>query len=124
MIKLIITCVLFILLDCIYLYLTNTMAVHMIKNIQHSPVKINIPSLVILYIFDLFVFYYFIIVKKAKLHEAFLLGLCIYGVYDFTNKSILDKWTYQFAIMDTIWGGLLFLLTTFLSRLFFKNNFF
>ena len=122
--KIIITCILFILLDCIYLYFTNTMAVNMIKKIQHSPVKLNVLSLVILYIFDLFVFYYFIIIKNAKLYEAFLLGFCIYGVYEFTNKSIFDKWTYPFVIIDTLWGGLLFLLTTFLSRLFFKNNFF
>ena len=122
--KVIITSIIFILLDIIYLTSTRSITLPIIKNIQHSPLKIDVYSLIIVYIFDIFVLYYFIINKKTSLLEAFLLGSCIYGIYEFTNKSIFNKWDYSLVIIDTLWGGVLFALTTLLSRLFFKNNFF
>jgi len=122
--KIIIVSIIFILLDAIYLNFTRFITVPLIEKIQHSPITINIFSLVIVYIFDIFVLYYFIILKNLSLFEAFLLGLCVYGIYEFTNKSIFTKWNYSLVIIDSLWGGFLFLLTTFFSRLFFKNKFF
>ena len=122
--KLIVVSIIFILLDAIYLALTRSITIPLIEKIQHSAIQIDIFSLIIVYIFDIFVLYYFIIFKKLSLFEAFLLGLCVYGVYEFTNKSIFTKWNYSLVIIDTLWGGILFLLTTFFSRLFFKNNVF
>jgi len=116
--------IVFILLDAIYLTSTRSMTLPLIEKIQHSPVQIDYLSLVMVYVFDIFILYYFIILKKLSLTEAFLLGLAVYGLYEFTNKSILTKWTYWLAIMDTLWGGILFFLTTYFSRLFFKNNLF
>jgi len=122
--KLIITSIIFILLDIIYLTSTRSITLPIIKNIQHSSLKIDIYSLIMVYVFDVFVLYYFIINKKGTLLDAFLLGSCIYGIYEFTNKSIFNKWNYSLVIIDTLWGGVLFVLTTFLSRLFFKKIFF
>jgi uncharacterized membrane protein len=122
--KIIIVTIIFILLDAIYLTSTLSITKPLVENIQHSPIQLNYFSLIMVYIFDIFVLYYFIIYKNLSLVEAFLLGMCVYGVYEFTNKSILSKWTYSLAIMDTVWGGILFLLTTFFSRLFFKNKIF
>lgn len=122
--KIIITSIIFILLDVIYLTLTRSITLPIIKNIQHSSLKIDVYSLIMVYVFDIFVLYYFIINKKGTLLEAFLLGSCIYGIYEFTNKSIFNKWNYSLVIIDTLWGGALFVLTTFLSRLFFKKIFF
>ena len=122
--KLIITSIIFILLDIIYLTSTRSITLPIIKNIQHSSLKIDTYSLIIVYILDIFVLYYFIINKKTTILDAFLLGGCIYGIYEFTNKSIFNKWNYTLTIIDTLWGGILFALTTFLSRLVFKNIFF
>lgn len=33
-----------------------------------------------------------------------LYGLVVYGVYDFTNRSILDKWSLQLTLADCAWG--------------------
>ena len=33
-----------------------------------------------------------------------LLGLVVYGVYDFTNYSLLRDWTLTLALVDTAWG--------------------
>jgi len=31
-------------------------------------------------------------------------GFVVYGVYDFTNRSILDRWTLQLTLADVAWG--------------------
>jgi uncharacterized membrane protein len=31
-------------------------------------------------------------------------GLVVYGVYDFTNRSILQKWSWQLTLADLAWG--------------------
>ena len=45
-----------------------------------------------------------------------LLGLIIYGVFDFTNLAIINKYNLKIAIIDTIWGGILFTLAGFISK--------
>jgi hypothetical protein len=42
--------------------------------------------------------------------RAFLLGMCIYAVYDFTQIVTFDKYPIGFAIADTLWGGVLMAL--------------
>jgi uncharacterized membrane protein len=44
--------------------------------------------------------------KKAS--DAFLLGLAVYAVYDFTNLATLKRYDWRFAVADSIWGGVLF----------------
>jgi uncharacterized membrane protein len=36
-----------------------------------------------------------------------LYGLVVYGVYDFTNRAILEKWSLQLAVADVVWGMVL-----------------
>lgn len=33
-----------------------------------------------------------------------LVGLVVYGIYNFTNLAILKEWNIKIAIIDTIWG--------------------
>jgi uncharacterized membrane protein len=42
--------------------------------------------------------------------EAFLLGLCVYAVYDFTNYATFEKYHFGFGVIDSLWGGILFTL--------------
>lgn len=41
-----------------------------------------------------------------------ILGLVIYGVYDFTNYSILANWPLNITLIDFTWGMILCGLTT------------
>ena len=34
-------------------------------------------------------------------------GLILYGVYDLTNMSVLDKWTWRMTLADIVWGSVL-----------------
>jgi len=50
----------------------------------------------------------FLALRTQSLKDAFLTGLCVYAVYDFTVLAIFDKYPLYMAIGDTLWGGILF----------------
>lgn len=33
-----------------------------------------------------------------------LVGICVYGVYNFTNYAILDNYPLDMVVVDTLWG--------------------
>ena len=43
--------------------------------------------------------------------NAVICGLCIYGVFAFTNYAIFADWPLKLVLLDTLWGSLLFLIT-------------
>lgn len=51
---------------------------------------------------------------QHKIFNAFILGFCIYGIYNFTNMAILPSYNLQILLVDTLWGGTLFVLVTFI----------
>ena len=63
---------------------------------------------------------YFIIKPRRSVSDAFLLGIVIYAVYETTSKALLKNWSYKIVFMDTLWGGILFTLTTFIMRKIYK----
>jgi len=50
--------------------------------------------------------------------QAFLIGLCTYAVYDFTNLTTLNHYGFQLAIMDSLWGGTLLATSYYLAKRF------
>ena len=109
------------ILDAVYLKLISERFNKQIIDIQGSKVKFRLLPAIICYIALIFGLYYFVIntneTREKKILNAFLLGLIIYAVYETTNYALLDKWSYEMVIIDTIWGGVLFGLTTFLVTL-------
>lgn len=99
------------LIDSIFLYSISGKFQKMIKNIQGSELKMSLIPTILCYIFLIFSLYYFIVLKKESLTSAFLLGLSIYGVFETTNLAIFKKWDPIIGLIDTLWGGILFLLT-------------
>ena len=110
-----IAAVLVVVIDSLYLNSIKGYFGKQISSVQKSPMKLDMTATVLAYVFIVFGINYFIIRKRASVTDAFLLGLVIYGIYEFTNKALLSKWTYTTVAIDTIWGGILFSLVTYLT---------
>jgi uncharacterized membrane protein len=101
-----------LVLDGIYIYLTHKIFADQIINVQRVVMTLKPMGAVVCYALLIAGLNYFIIQRNRSIPEAFFLGSVIYGVYDSTNYATLKKWESSVAIMDTLWGGSLFALTT------------
>jgi uncharacterized membrane protein len=99
-------------IDFVYLRLLKSYFEKQINSVQGSPMKINIFGVIFCYIFLIIGLNYFIIKPKKDVYDAFLFGLVIYAVYEGTNYALLKNWSLLTVFMDTLWGGILFALTT------------
>ena len=105
--------VVLLLLDAVFLKVISTMFRGQIMDVQKAPLKVNYVGAAICYAFLLFGLYYFILKPRKPVLDAFLLGLVIYGVYESTSYALLEKWRLSTVAVDTLWGGTLFALTTY-----------
>lgn len=104
-----------IILTLDYIYLGGILKdpfMKMVKKIQKKESKVNYIYTAVVYIFIITGIHYFIIMEKRSAWDAFLLGVIIYGIFDFTNLAIFNDYSLSLAIHDTLWGGTLFFLTT------------
>jgi uncharacterized membrane protein len=104
-----------IILDVIFLYINGNTFKNIILNIQGTPLELKIWSAIICYILITTGLWYFIISKHRSPFDAFLLGILVNGVYETTTYSILKKWSPIFMVIDTLWGGILFSVTTIIT---------
>ena len=111
------TAILLVVIDSIYLNLVKDYFGAQIKSVQGSPMTVNFTSAAVCYVFLVCGLYYFIVKPRRSIQDAFLLGLVIYGVYETTNFALLKNWYLETVVMDTLWGGVLFALTSFLVQM-------
>ena len=105
-----------IFLDSIYLTLIGPTFSKMVLGIQKSPLKLNIGAAAFTYLLVIFQLYYFIIKRNGSLLDAFLLGLTTYGIFDFTSISVLKGYSSKIGIIDMLWGGILYTITTYILK--------
>jgi len=110
------TAIVFVALDFMYLNLIKGYFSRQIAEVQGNKMEVKLLGASICYILLISGLNYFIIGPKKSVYDAFLLGLIIYGVYETTNYSLFKKWSIITVFIDTLWGGILFALTTFLSK--------
>jgi uncharacterized membrane protein len=82
----------------------------MIQRVQKEPMVTNPHKVVIAYII-LIALITILIPKCESIGEAFIIGLLTYGVYDSTNYATLKDWDPSIALVDSLWGGVLFAST-------------
>ena len=112
-----ISAIIFITIDFIYLNLIKDIFDKQVQSVQGSQIKINYLGAAFCYIFLIIGINYFIIKPRKSVSEAFLLGLVIYGVYETTNYALFKNWSIFTVIMDTLWGGTLFAVTTYIINM-------
>ena len=107
-IDIIILTILILIIDFFYLYGIKNIFSKQIMVVQNSPLKMDFLAALLCYVLIVFSIYYFIIIDKKPVFDAFILGITIYGIYELTTKAIIKNWYWKTVILDTIWGGILF----------------
>jgi uncharacterized membrane protein len=77
----------------------------------------NWPAAVLVYFAIVIGIIYFALPKAGNSYGmgffwGAMLGLVIYGVYDFTNYSLIANWPLKITLIDLVWGMILCGLTT------------
>lgn len=106
-----------ILLDLLYYILTKSYYINKIEEIQKEEFQFRISGVIIRYFFIILGLTYFILQKKYSLKDAFILGIVFGGIFNGTMYSSFINWDARGAFIDTLWLGLLFSLTTYLTSL-------
>lgn len=101
-----------LILDGMWIYtIAGNAFSSMVQNIQRSAMKIRPAGAVVSYAAMILLFNQFI-TKESSGWDAFLLGFLAYAIYDGTNYALIDKWDLKTAVVDSVWGGCLFWLTS------------
>ena len=98
----ILVALLFVAVDSPWLILGSKFSQPMILAIQGVPLKLRLWAGAIVYI----ALAYLVTIPQNNT-DAFMLGFATYAIYDFTNYSTLEKYSLKFALMDSVWGGIL-----------------
>ena len=121
----IVSSVLLVIIDSIYLYFVGKPVFDKtVAAIQNSALVVNIAPAIFTYILMAILLNYFIISVNKSPFDAFILGFCAYGIFDFTNMAIFKKYNLRTAITDTLWGAILFFTVTSITYYVKKSNMF
>nr|QPI16680.1 MAG: hypothetical protein NIOZUU159_00174 [Virus NIOZ-UU159] len=127
-IKYLIVAILLSFMDFIWISLNFKMYNKTVKDIQGFEPKINVKYAIIAYAFMILSLFYIAIpftmnyINKYNNYTDILyksvmyggvVGLSIYGIYNFTCLSFFDKYPLSTAIIDTIWGTFLYSFVVF-----------
>jgi uncharacterized membrane protein len=96
----------------------------MIKNIQNKKMETNILYAFFAYTLMVIGLNKFVLpmidIENITFYECFsfgaVFGIVLYGVYDFTAATVLDKWDMNLAIFDVLWGGFVYLMSCYILK--------
>ena len=112
--RLLVSAIIFVCLDLTYLKIFGNYYSKQVARVQGSEIKVNYLAAIITYILLIIGLNYFIIRPRRSVSDAFLFGLIVYGVFEGTTWAIFKNWSPISVIIDTLWGGTVFALTTFI----------
>lgn len=113
-----ITFIVLLVIDSIYLYLVKNIFTNQVGIVQKQPLSVSKIAFILTYILMASMFYFLVIdscatsnLIRSRYLYAFLMGIFVYGVFEFTNKALFTNWKWSTVFLDMIWGGLLFLIS-------------
>ncbi len=98
---------LFAIFDSIFFLVFNSFLQKTIRDVQNKPFQLRLGGAILCYLALSFLM---MSTLSLNLTKTFLLGASIYAVYEGTNYAIFSNWPLKMVILDTIWGGILFVL--------------
>jgi uncharacterized membrane protein len=111
------TLISFLILDTIYFSVIYGYMNETIEKLQRKPLVLRYSSALVCYLAMTTLFVYFIVLQKRTLSEAFFLGFLVYLIYETTNYAILKDWPMTLVWIDSLWGGILFLLVAWINKI-------
>ena len=112
-----------LIVDYIWITINKTNYVRAFSKVQcGQPVNVRIIYAAVVYLFMYMGFIMFIlpIVKSTRKHNQIeklvfysaSFGAIVYGVFNFTNMALLQNYGIWIGIMDTVWGAVLYSITS------------
>jgi len=113
-----------LILDFLWIYLfMGARYKILVGNIQGTEMKLNVFYGIVAYTLMLIGLHKFVLplIKTGSIQEclstAFVFGIILYGVYDFTAGSIFKKWDINLALIDILWGGFVYFMACYSTNL-------
>lgn len=98
-----------LIIDIPYLWLRMDYHKTFFMGVQKEPLTVRYTAAAIVYILFAIAIYYVAIKDANTLQNAIttgaVVGAIMYGFYDATNMATLRGWTWDMAILDTLWGA-------------------
>lgn len=111
----------FAVLDGFWLFMRKDFYSNEIQRVQGSKMQIRMGGVIMSYILMVLVVAVFSVPRvndKNKFHDSLLygglLGLVIYGIYNFVNYATLSGYSLTYVVTDTLWGIFLMFITTYI----------
>ena len=115
-----------LLIDFLWLTLNRTRYDTLVKNVQGVSVRMNYVGAILSYlcVIGLLIFYAFPLAREKSGNKVVtsimiggFLGMLSYGIFNATNIAIFEKYDWSIALLDTLWGSVLFTIATLLYLL-------
>lgn len=104
-----------LMVDLVYLTLMTGHFKKLVKDIQKSELSLKLVPTFFVYVSIVMAWYLFVERNsKQKVQDSFMLGVLMYGMYDLTNYAIFKNWDIKTVVIDTLWGGTLYSLSTYI----------
>jgi uncharacterized membrane protein len=99
-----------------------------IENIQGKSIRIKPTFVILSYFLMVLGLILFVLPNISKGNElkdslkyGLVFGIIVYGVYNFTNAAVIDKWDSKVIIADILWGGLLYFIVSYITSKITNN---
>ena len=105
------TAAVILFIDCFWLLTGGIFARQIIERIQGQPMSFRILGAAVVYLALAYM-----LLETTSYKQAFMYGIAIYAVYDFTNYAVFEHYDWKFGMADTLWGGVLFMAARYLMK--------
>jgi uncharacterized membrane protein len=115
--EILVSSILLLVLDGVFLWFNRAMFQLQVADVQRVAMELKPLGAILCYPIIIFGLYYFILRHRRPVLDAMIFGVVIYGVFETTNYALFKKWRVQTMLIDTLWGAVLYGLTTHLTYL-------
>ena len=117
--NLVIPSTVFLVLDGLYWYASKNYLNKMFNksDSMYEAGSVKTVGIVVHILFELFAVIYFLVMTYASVFNSFLLGLTLGGTTTSINYATVKDYNLNHGVLCTLWKGVLFALTVYLSRL-------